>query len=400
MLTLDEARALLGGAVAPLAPVSVALEEACGLVLAEAPASDLDLPPADVSAMDGYAVRAADLEPGRVLPVAATVPAGSHPPALAAGAAARIFTGAELPAGADTVVPQEQAAPVAGGVRLEVLPAGSHRRRRGEVLAAGAPLGRPGQRVTPQRLALLAAGGAASVRVVPRPAVAILTTGAELVPHHGRPGPGQIRDSNGPMLVALAREAGLAVRTPARVPDEPGATRRALAEAARSAELVVVSGGVSVGDFDLVPAAVVALRGEVVLHKVAVQPGKPVLVARVGDSWLVGLPGNAVSSLVSWRMFARPLAETLAGDAGAFGEQPVHAVLERAVSSTSRRTQLLPAARAAGGTVAVVPWKGSHDLGAAAAADCLARVEPGASLAAGTPVPLYPLPWREGPASP
>ncbi len=311
---------------------------------------------------------------------------------------ARIFTGAVVPAGADAVVPQEDAEVVADGrVRLASAPAGRHVRRRGEIFAAGAVLARAGDLLNPARIALLAAGGAVRVSVFPRPRVALVVTGAELVDAGTSPGVGQIRDSNGPLLVALAREAGLAATVAARVADELPALRAQLEAAAAGADLVVSSGGVSVGDFDLVPRAVADLGGEVVFHKAAIQPGKPILVALLGRTWLVALPGNPVSAMVGWRMFARPFAEALAGDVAAFAEAPLVASLAEPVGNRGTRTQLRPAVlepAEAGWRVRVRPWKGSHDLVAPAPANALARLEAGAELAAGARVACFPLPWR------
>ena len=348
--------------------------------------------------MDGYAARASDLAAGAPLPVAFAVSAGEAAPPLPAGAAARIFTGAMLPAGSDTVVQQEVAEVRPDGrVVLPALPVGTNVRPRGEVFVVGSRVAAVGELVTPGRVGLLAAAGAARLTVIPRPRVAVVLTGNELVGVGSRPGPGQIRDSNGAMLAALAAEAGLVVTAVNTVGDELEATSAALARAAAGADLVVTTGGVSVGDRDLVPAAVGRLGGETVLHKVAMQPGKPILVARLGDAWLVGLPGNPVSALVGWRMFVRPLAEALAGDGAAFAEVGVTAELEAAVRNGGDRTQLRPAVlhRAGTGlTVSVRRWHGSHDVMAAAPANALARLEVGADLAAGAPVACYPLPWR------
>jgi molybdopterin molybdotransferase len=398
MLGLDEARALVSSRVTPLAAEEVAPGGGAGLRLAAASHAAADLPPADLSAMDGYAVRAADLAVGRPLPVALVLPAGASPASLQRGAAARIFTGAVVPAGADTVVPQEFAEVEPDGrVRLTATESGSNVRPQGEVFAVGAPLGRAGETLTPARLATLVAGGVARVFVVPRPSVAVLVTGGELVESGTAVAPGQVLDSNGPLLAALASEAHLSVALMARVGDELTALCSGLQRAGEAAHLVITSGGVSVGDFDLVPRAVTEAGGEIVLHNVAMQPGKPILVARLGEAWLVGLPGNPVSVLVGWRMFARPLAEALAGDPTAFAERPLHAVLAAPARNRGDRTQLRPAALIADAgswRITVLPWKGSHDILAAAPANALARLQPGADLPAGAPVHCFPLPWR------
>jgi len=394
MLTLDEARAVLLRHVSPLPPAEMELAAAVGHRMAVPLRSDVDLPPGDVSSMDGYAVRHADLRAGRPLPVVFEVAAGVVAEKLPPGCAARIFTGALLPVGADTVVPQEQSLRAeSGSVVLEPLAAGSYVRVRGEVLAAGEPVATAGDVVTPQGVALLAAAGAHHVQVVPRPRLAVVITGSEVVPPTERPDAGQIRDSNGPTLDALAWAARLAPPTHFWAADDLAGLSATLGEAAAGADLVLTSGGVSVGDYDLVPDAVAELGGHVLFHRVAVKPGKPVLAARLGDGWLLGLPGNPVSVLASWWMFARPLAAALAGDGSAFDEEPRRAALLGPVANRGERTVLRPAVLGPGDppTVRVLEWKGSHDLRSAAAANAFARIEGGCAHRAGDLVPCYPL---------
>lgn len=396
-LALDAARALVAAQAAPLRPTVVALAEAAGLRLASDAVSDTDLPPFDTSSMDGYAVRCADLAGEAPLPVAFEAAAGLTVPPLPPGAAARIFTGAPLPIGADAVVPQESATVHADGtVSLAPAAPGYNVRFRRGVLSAGATVGRAGDLVTPQRLAVLAAAGCSRISVIPRPRIAIVVTGDELVPASEIPPPGAIRDANGPMLHALATGAATAVTGTALVGDELTPIVTACGTGLRDAEILVVSGGVSVGDHDLVPAAIAQLGGEVLFHRVAVQPGKPVIVARIGAAWVVGLPGNPVSVLVSWRMFVRPLIEALAGEGGAFGEQPLVATLSGPAVNPGDRTQLRPAVLEAawGGLgVRVLPWHGSHDVATVSYANALVRIEAGAELAAGDAASVFPLPW-------
>lgn len=394
MRSLDEARGILEREVQPLPPRRVPLEEALDCRLAASPRSDVNLPPGDVAAMDGYAVRHSDLALGRPLEIAFEVAAGTTPKTLPAGAAARIFTGALLPAGADSVVPQEQAALGAGGeVLLPPAAPGSHVRFRGEVVAVGDELAAIGDLVTPQMVAVLAAAGAANLEVVPRPATAAVVTGDELVGPGQTPGAGQIRDANGPLLAALVANAGLSKPARLRASDSRASLLETLALALDVAELVLTTGGVSVGTYDLVPAVVNELGGEVLVHHVRIKPGKPILVARFGHRWLVGLPGNPVSALVGWRMFGWPLARALAGDVGAFSEVPVNARLEEPAPAVTERTELRPSVVSSNGSpwVRVLSWKGSHDVVALAPANALARLEPGPTLGAGATVPCYPL---------
>jgi molybdopterin molybdotransferase len=391
MMSLDQALETLATRVRPLTSVELPLEQAVGHVVAETPYSDVDLPPAHVSAMDGYAARCSDLADGRRFEVAFEVVAGAVGGELPPGCVARIFTGAVLPQGADTVVPQEQAIVTGSGeVELDAGTEPSHVRVRGEVLRTGEPLARIGDIVTPQLVGLLASGGASRVRVVRRPIVAALVTGSEVVPHHAVPEPGQIRNSNGPMLSALMSQAGLGPLPVAVVSDDESALRGSIESAVREADVVMTSGGVSVGDYDFVPRVVRQLGGEVVIHRVAVKPGKPVLVAQLGGHWLVGLPGNPVSVLASWRMFARPLIRTLAGQSGEFREIPTSAVLQDEVENRSGRTHLRPAVLSEA-TVRILPWKGSHDIVTASRANAMARIEPGTSRAPGESIPCYRL---------
>ena len=395
LMSLDRACDLLAEGVEPLPARGLPLEEAAGLVLAASVHSDGPLPLTDLSAMDGYALRHGDLVAGRPLPITLEAPAGTAPGSLAEGCAARIFTGAPLPEGADTVVPQERATTDSQDrVSLEVLERGANVRFQGELFAEGQEIGRAGEEMTPPRLALLVAGGARRVEVHPRPRVATLVTGRELVGLDQRPRPGQIRNTNGAMFRALAQRAGLPLVASAQAGDTKEAIREGLTSCLAEAELVLTSGGVSVGDYDLVPGIIESLGGEILFHGLSIKPGKPALVARVGGSLIVGLPGNPLASLVVWRVIGWPLARRLAGDPEAFRETPVMARLEQPVNNPIRRT-LLRMGRLSGcgqdARARVIEWKGSHDLVAGAGANVLLRIEPGQELAAGSSLSCYPL---------
>lgn len=395
MIIFEDARALLARRVEPLPAAPRSLISALGCRLAAMAHAAVDYPAADVSAMDGYAVRGAEL-PGE-FGVAFTAAAGGPPAPLPAAAAARIFTGASLPPGADTVVIQEVAeARPDGRVRLPATTPGANVRRRGEVFARGAVVATAGELLTPARLALLAAAGVAEVAATPRPRLALLVTGDELAPLGHPLAAGQLYDSNGPMLEALAAEAHLEVVAVRRVGDEPAALRQAVAELASRCNLLVTSGGVSEGERDLLPRLLAELGAELAFHKVAMQPAKPLLVANLQGTWVVGLPGNPVSALVGWRLFARPLAEALAGNRHALAEHPLPATLVAPLASPAKRLLFRPARLGWTGArweVEVIPWQGSHDLGAAAPATALARLERGQGAAAGEVVGAYPLPW-------
>ena len=394
LMSLDAARQLLADRVAPLPAVELALADALGCRLAEPVRADVDMPAADVSVMDGYAMRWDDLASGP-LPVAFEIPAGHMPGELARGSTARIFTGAVLPKGADTVIPQEQAEVQADGkVKFEPTERGSFIRRQGELCSAGTPVAAAGDWLTPQFVAMLGAVGAARVRVIPRPRVAVLSTGSELVPLDQHPGPGKIRDSNGIMLATLARAAGFELTFATHVPDDRDALHEAFTRAVDQADLVVSTGGVSVGDHDLVPEILSALGAETLFHKLSIKPGRPALTARFEDAWFVGLPGNPVSALVGWRMFARAVGNTLAGDGQALREEPEPAILTEPTQNRGRRTLLTPALLTTGregAQVTPLHWKGSHDIVNAARANALALLDIGAKLEPGAVVDCYRL---------
>lgn len=394
MISLARAWQLLNDAAAPLASRTVPPNAACGCRLAEPVTAEADWPPADVSAMDGFAAKAADLARGAPLPVAFSVSAGVLPPALPAGSAARIFTGAVLPSGADVVVPQEEATIHPDGrVLLRESPAGTYVRRRGEVCRAGQVLAGAGTLVTPALLGVLAALAPRAVDILPRPRVAVLTTGDELLGLDAERTPGCIRDSNGPMLAALARQAGWDVRQTSRVNDEATAIRAALAELVEHTDLIITNGGVSVGARDHVPRVVTDLGGETLFHGVRIKPGKPTLIARVQTAWIVGLPGNPLSAFVGWHLFALPLGRRLAGQRRAFGHGCVKATLTQAARGDAERTLIAPALMTGTDTgcrVELLEWRGSHDLLALARSNAFALLDVGTAYAAGVAVPCIP----------
>ncbi|MGE0432790.1 MAG: gephyrin-like molybdotransferase Glp [Planctomycetota bacterium] len=401
MLTLDDARALLADRVQVPAPTAMALQDATGCRLGAAVTADVSLPPSDVSAMDGYAARHAELKADEPFRVAFAVPAGAAPEALPPGAVARIFTGAMLPAGADTVVMQEDAVAVDDSrVRFRSVPeAGASVRKAGEVVRANDVLASAGELLTPQLIALLAAASDARISAWRRPAIAVLATGSELVPVGATPAPGQIRDSNSTMMAAFVHAAGLPLATRQTVGDDAATLQAALRSALEgSADIVICTGGVSVGDHDLVPDAVASVGGNVLLHGVRMKPGKPILVAQAGSKWIIGLPGNPVSAIAGWRLFAWPIARVLAGEADAMRESPVRATLAETVTNRGDRELLLPGTldggrggRDAGGTVRPLNWKGSHDVATTARANALLRLDAGATHRVGDVVRCYVL---------
>ena len=308
LLTFDEAYEKLLGFVRPVHEVeSVDTMLACGRVLAAALYSTISQPAMDNSAMDGYAVRATDVPViGTRLVVSQRLPAGSVGHALAPGTAARIFTGAPLPAGADTVVMQELCEHDGEHVVINTVPTqGEAVRRMGQDIALGEAVLPAGARLTPQALALAASVGAAQLPVYRRLKVAVFSTGNELVmPGEPLP-PGGVYNSNRFLLRALLADLGCEVEDFGIVPDRLDLTRDVLRRAAEGHDLILTSGGVSVGEEDHVKPAVEA-EGRLEMWKIAMKPGKPLAYGRVHGAAFIGLPGNPVSSFVTFLLMVRP----------------------------------------------------------------------------------------------
>ena len=383
MITVDEALAVISAACAPRGSEFVPLAESLGRVLARAVTSDVDWPPFDTSAMDGYGLRVEDLagSAGSLAERTRPAAAGDAPGApLSRGETVRVMTGAPLPEGADTVVPVEDSMPESGRVSFRATPSkGDHVRRRGESVAAGTELLPAGRRLDARGIALAALAGAEPVFVHRRPRVAVAVTGSELVPAERRPGPGQLRDSNGPMLLALCRSRGVPAASRLPVSDDENAVRALFAKAGDDEDVLVTSGGVSAGDFDLLPPAAERAGFEILFHGVAMRPGKPVVFARRGAALWFGLPGNPVSSAVCFRLFVRRALDVLEGDASP-GPRLLPARLGRAVSVRGKRETYRDAVLdRSGPETSIVPLegRGSHDLGAHARADALLRIPAG-----------------------
>jgi molybdopterin molybdotransferase len=326
LLSLDEALPqLLAQACALPNTQTVSTFEADGRVLAQNVTSALQVPPQDNSSMDGYAVRAADCkQTGAVLRVTQRIPAGTHGTHLNAGEAARIFTGAPIPSGADAVVMQEDCEALEGEqVKVnKVVPAGQWIRRSGEDVTRGATVLNKGTRLTPAELGLAASIGMATLQVSARPRVALFSTGDELVmPGDVAPEAmpaGAIYNSNRFFLRAMLQRLGCEVTDLGIVPDKRGATMAALRNAARNHDLILTSGGVSVGEEDHIKPAVESL-GELNLWQLAIKPGKPFAYGKVhraaqGEAChFMGLPGNPVSSFVTFLLLVRPFVLALQG---------------------------------------------------------------------------------------
>jgi molybdopterin molybdotransferase len=384
MLAVADAQKLILGNTQPLTPQLVPLtESALGLLLAEDVVSDLDMPPFDKAMMDGYAVRTADLNQGRgVLSVVEEIVAGKAPQTtLSAGRCARIMTGAPIPVGADAVVQVEHTKLLEDGrvaiegpplrVGQNVLSQGREMRRGETVLATGSLL-------RPQEMGLLATLGHVSIHAIPRPTVAILPTGDELVEAGDTPRPGQIRNSNGPMLVAQTSRAGGLPKYLGIARDNPDDLRSRINQGLE-ADVLILSGGVSVGKRDLVPHVLHEAGVVAHFHKVDMKPGKPLFFATRDRTLVFGLPGNPVSSLVGFELFVRPALRRLRGHADA-GPKMINAILVEDYAYTTDRPTYHPASlkiTANGNRVHIVPWFGSPDLRGLVAANALVVLPPG-----------------------
>jgi molybdopterin molybdotransferase len=386
-LSIDDALALVLARVQPLDAEDVSLHLAAGRVLAEPGRAAIDLPPFDSSAMDGFAVRAEDT-PGR-LPLMGRSAAGRpYPGTLPEGAAVAISTGAVVPPGADAIVPLEEASLEAGNVVVAGAEPGAHLRSRGGDAPAGAVVVPGGVRLRPAELGALAAAGIASIRAFRRPRVAVLATGSELQQPGSPLAPGEIYEANTPLLTAQLGAAGADVDVLTPVADDAEATTVALATG-MNADVLVTSGGVSVGPHDLVRASLAELGVEEVFWRVDVRPGRPIAFGVRGRTLVFGLPGNPVSSLVGCELFVRPAVLALQGAAEP-GPPFLPARLGAAVRRDPRRVQLLRARlRVEPDGVVLEPLRGqeSHMIATSAGAAALVRIEAGVGeLPAGSPV--------------
>jgi molybdenum cofactor synthesis domain-containing protein len=402
MISVAEAIRIVKEQTPVLEPERIVLADALGRVLAEDVLADTDLPPFDRAQMDGYAVRAEDTQaaPPVRLRIAGESAAGrGWHQELKPGEAVRIMTGAPVPAGADSVQQVELTREMDDGATVEIergTQPGQFIVRQASEIGAGQTVLRAGEEINAARAAVLAAFGCAEVLVGRRPRVSVLATGTELVPVKAQPGLDQIRDSNTYSLGAYAQLAGARVERLPLAGDDPELLKREIAEAAARSDLLVLSGGVSMGVYDFTKAALGALDAGLFFERVRLRPGKPTVFARLGQTLVFGLPGNPVSVSVTFNLFARTSLRAMQG-ANETEMMQERAVLARGVKGSLERESFLPAQLRTDdeGRALAEPlkWGGSSDFVAFARATALINVPEGVrSLEAGTKVRVLRLP--------
>jgi molybdopterin molybdotransferase len=401
MIPISEAIRVVLQQTARLGVESAALSDSLGRVLAEDIIADTDLPPFDRAQMDGYAVRAADVSntPARLRIVGESAAGSGWHKEMKAGEAVRIMTGAPVPVGADAVQQVELTRESQGAEFVEILEpveAGRSIVRRANEIKAGETVLRAGEDINAAMIATLASFGYVQVKVGRRPRVAIMATGSELVDVDQKPGRDQIRDSNNYTIAAYAASAGATVERLPLAVDDTEELKKQIAEAAAQSDVLVTSGGVSMGVYDFTKAALKELGAEIYFERVALRPGKPTVFARLGNTLVFGLPGNPVSVTVTFNLFVRTALRAMQGakQAGLIEET---AVLTHDLKGSIERESYLPAVLRTDekGTLLAeaLKWGGSSDFVAFARATALIDVPAGVKrIEAGKPVKIVRLP--------
>ncbi|NVK72306.1 MAG: molybdopterin molybdotransferase MoeA [Oceanospirillaceae bacterium] len=368
---------------------TIPLINAVGRVLADSISAKISVPPHDNSAMDGYAIASSDWQAGKQFTVSQRIPAGHHPEVLIPGTCARIFTGANIPAGADTVIMQENAQLMGDKVIFNEQPeAADNIRPRGQDMHMGQTVIKAGEKITPIHIGLLSSLGITDVTVFKQLNVGILTTGNELIPAGEQLSNGQIYNSNGPMLSALVNHAGYHVRHCLHAADTPEDTEIALKTLIQSCDIILSSGGVSVGEEDHVKGVLEKL-GEVHLWKIAIKPGKPLVHATLDGIPFLGLPGNPSSTLVTYHWFARLLLSIYSGEMAEL-PQPylVNAGFNR--DKTIKRDEFLRVSIGKDGLAYAHPQQSSGALLAACESQGYLHVKANTQVEYGYSYPFYP----------
>jgi molybdopterin molybdotransferase len=401
MISIAEAVQIVLNQSSNLKVEAVELSDALGRILAEDIVADSDLPPFDRAQMDGYAVRAADVAktPARLRIVGESAAGSGWHHEMKDGEAVRIMTGAPVPVGADAVQQVELTREVDGNKIVEILEsveAGRSIVRQAAEIKAGEIVLRAGEDINAAMIATLASFGYAQIKVGRRPRLAIMATGSELVDADQKPGKDQIRDSNNYTIAAYATLAGASVERLPLAGDDTEELKEQIAAAAKRSDVLITSGGVSMGVYDFTKAALKELGAEIFFERVALRPGKPTVFARLGDTLVFGLPGNPVSVTVTFNLFARTALRVMQGATHpALTEET--AVLARDLKGTSDRESYLPAVLRTDekGTLLAEPlkWGGSSDFVAFARATALINLPVGVkSIEQGTPVKIVRLP--------
>jgi molybdopterin molybdotransferase len=367
MITVDEAISIVLERVELLGSETVPLEDASGRILNEPVVADIALPPFDRARMDGYAVRSSDVTrvPATLRVIGEIAAGATFDGELDPGEAIKIFTGAPVPRGADAVQKIEVTESDGNSVIIkETVKPGQFITPRASEVAEGETVAEQGCEVGPAEMAVLASFGYSQVRVGSRPRVAVISTGSELIDVSEKPSGAQIRNSNSYTIASYARRAGAIVDLLGTIEDTPEATRRALLEASQSRNIVITSGGVSMGDYDLVKAALAEIGAEIFFDKVLIRPGKPIVFARRDKTYFFGLPGNPVSTSVTFNLFVRPAIRKMQGDRSPL-LTVARAVLARGIKDSSSRRSYLPGhlfIKDGRAVVEALRWGGSSDL--------------------------------------
>jgi len=386
LISYETARSLLCEHIPPLKTEEISLSKALGRVIASEVVADQHIPAFNKSVMDGYAVRSLDTAAaGSSLRVVAEIPAGRRKElSIGRNEAAAIMTGAPLPRGADAVVMVEKTERLSQSrvILHTAVELGENVAPQGSEVEVGDVVLERGQLLGPSQIGVLATFGISAVEVSAIPRVGILPTGSEIVEIEKVPKVGQIRNSNAPMLAAQSRRLGLPTWELPIARDDVGATRKAVQAALHKMDLVILTGGVSMGRHDYVPQVLKDEGVEIIFHKVSIKPGKPVLFGRFGEKLVFGLPGNPVSSLVTFELFVRPAVRRWAGLEEAFRPE-VSAVAEAPFKNLSTRDFYAPGLAVStdrGMAVGPVSTGGSADLVAFSRANCLVRLPAGSGI--------------------
>lgn len=398
MIPVAKALKIIARETTPLRPEKVELPDAIGRILAEDIVADSDLPPFDRSQMDGYAVKAADtkIAPVTLRLVGESAAGRGWRGKLRSGEAIRIMTGASVPAGADAVQKLEVAKEYGDTVTLlEPTDVGRYIVSKGKEVRKGKTVLRSGELLTAANISIPAAFGYARVKVAKQPRVAIISTGSEIVDVSKKPGRDQIRNSNSIMLKALCEQAGAIATIYPNVGDDITNLKFQIADAVPNADILITTGGVSVGKYDLTKLALKELGAEIFFERVALKPGKPTVFGRLKKSLVFGLPGNPVSAAVTFYLFVRK-AIALMQSAGVSDLETATAISSKPIKSTKERDTYLPSALEITGDgrllVEPVSWHGSSDFIGFSHADALAIIPQGSKVAAGDAISVLLLP--------